>query len=334
MTKMKKSGAPADGAPSDGTSTKKTGASQKPKRSDTSRMMLWAAPVVVLLAAGIAFVSKTKLWHDITPTHAQYAAQTRQGTAPEKENSTPSKTAAKGLGVDPTTSAKLPKGWSSATDPTTGAPYYFKQGSRETQWEFPTEAVAVEAPGGGASVAPAAGEPGEPADCAAWAAAGECTANPAFMRTECKVTCERADEAASAHLVDLYTPKAECVQWAQIGECESNKAFMQAQCAFSCSPAGIGGKVDSLRAQYRARCPRAPDVKPALAPDAMNATFERVMSEFGDLQPELLSSDPPVVLFHNFLSEAEAEAFIRHGKGKYTESRGVGIDKNGKTIEV
>jgi len=334
MTKMKKSGAPADGAPSDGTSMKKTGASQKPKRSDTSRMMLWAAPVVVLLAAGIAFVSKTKQWHDTTPTHAQYAAQTRQGTAPEKENSTPSKTAAKGLGVDPTTSAKLPKGWSSATDPTTGAPYYFKQGSRETQWEFPTEAVAVEAPGGGASVAPAAGEPGEPADCAAWAAAGECTANPAFMRTECKVTCERADEAASAHLVDLYTPKAECVQWAQIGECESNKAFMQAQCAFSCSPAGIGGKVDSLRAQYRARCPRAPDVKPALAPDAMNATFERVMSEFGDLEPELLSSDPPVVLFHNFLSEAEAEAFIRHGKGKYTESRGVGIDKNGKTIEV
>jgi hypothetical protein len=48
----------------------------------------------------------------------------------------------------------------------------------------------------------------------------------------------------------------------------------------------------------------------------------------------MLSSDPPVVLFHNFLSEAEAEAFIRHGKGKYTESRGVGIDKNGKTIEV
>ena len=58
------------------------------------------------------------------------------------------------------------------------------------------------------------------------------------------------------------------------------------------------------------------------------------MSEFGELRPEMLSSDPPVVLFHNFLSEAEAESFIRHGKGKYTESRGVGIDKDGKTIEV
>ncbi len=53
MTKMKKSGAPADGAPSDGASMKKTGASQKPKRSDTSRMMLWAAPVVVLLPRSV-----------------------------------------------------------------------------------------------------------------------------------------------------------------------------------------------------------------------------------------------------------------------------------------
>merc|ERR1719502_1659417 len=66
----------------------------------------------------------------------------------------------------------------------------------------------------------------------------------------------------------------------------------------------------------------------------MNSTFERVLSEFSSLQPELISADPPVVLFHAFLSDAESEAFIRHGKGKYTESRGVGVDKDGKMTDV
>merc|ERR1719382_1059927 len=48
----------------------------------------------------------------------------------------------------------------------------------------------------------------------------------------------------------------------------------------------------------------------------------------------MISSDPPVVLFHNFLEGSEADAFIAHGKGKYTESRGVGVDKNGKMTDV
>ena len=57
----------------------------------------------------------------------------------------------------------------------------------------------------------------------------------------------------------------------------------------------------------------------------MEETFARVMSDFSHLQPEMISSDPPVVLFHSFLSNDEAEAFILHGKGRYAKSLGVGL---------
>ena len=48
---------------------------------------------------------------------------------------------------------------------------------------------------------------GEPADCADWAAAGECTKNPGFMRAQCKTTCEQAD-AAAPKLVRVRCPHA------------------------------------------------------------------------------------------------------------------------------
>lgn len=66
----------------------------------------------------------------------------------------------------------------------------------------------------------------------------------------------------------------------------------------------------------------------------MNSTFERVLREFAHLGPELISADPPVLLFHSFLSAEEADAFIAHGKGKYTESRGVGVDSEGRMTDV
>merc|ERR1719164_19186 len=66
----------------------------------------------------------------------------------------------------------------------------------------------------------------------------------------------------------------------------------------------------------------------------MTGTFDRIMADFGHLEPEMISTDPPVVLFHNFLSADEADMFIAHGKGKYTESKGVGVDANGRMTDV
>jgi len=112
---------------------------------------------------------------------------------------------------------------------------------------------------------------------------------------------------------------------------------MQSSCAASCSPtarAAAEERLATARSEYAARCPRDPSMQPVLTPGAMNATFERILADFGELEPELVSSDPPVVLFHAFLSDAEASAFVGHGQGKYSESRGVGFDKDGKMTDV
>lgn len=43
---------------------------------------------------------------------------------------------------------------------------------------------------------------------------------------------------------------------------------------------------------------------------------------------------PPVILFHKFFSESETAAFIRHGKGRYEKSLGVGIKEDGTMGDV
>ena len=129
--------------------------------------------------------------------------------------------------------------------------------------------------------------------------------------------------------VDTWHAPSDCAAWATAGECDKNFQFMETSCALSCF------KLHGLRDAYAARCQRPADATPAIAPGTMRGTIERIMSDFGHLEPELISADPPVVLFHNFLSAPEADAFIAHGRGKYEESRGVGTDaKTGKMIDV
>lgn len=165
-------------------------------------------------------------------------------------------------------------------------------------------------------------------NCVHWAASGECKANPTFMLTSCKVACRNAGLPPGQSLRDTWHSESECMAWAGSGECVNNAQFMESNCALSCH------KLVAAREEYKARCPTSPDATPALAPGAMNATFSRVMDEFGHLEPEMISDDPPVLLFHRFIDEQEADAFIAHGKGKYTESRGVGVDKDGKMTDV
>lgn len=127
------------------------------------------------------------------------------------------------------------------------------------------------------------------------------------------------------------------MSWAGAGECVNNKQFMLSNCAFSCSPEQLEAaeaRLSASREEYGRRCKREPGAEATLPAGAMNATFERIFSDFGALQPELLHSEPPVVLFHSFLSEAEANTLIAHGRGKYTESRGVGFDADGKMTDV
>jgi len=128
--------------------------------------------------------------------------------------------------------------------------------------------------------------------------------------------------------MDTWEKPSDCLEWAGAGQCKDNPGFMLERCAFSCA------KIEYAKARYFKRCPKPPGYTPALAPGAMNATFERVMSDFQHLEPELLSSDPPVILFHNFFKPSETEAFIRHGKGRYSKSLGVGIKEDGTVGDV
>ena len=67
------------------------------------------------------------------------------------------------------------------------------------------------------------------ANCAVWAASGECENNPAFMLKECAASCagESDDEG-----VDLHQ---DCEPWVKDGECYRNPAFMLQQCKASCA---------------------------------------------------------------------------------------------------
>ena len=90
------------------------------------------------------------------------------------------------------------------------------------------------------------------------------------------------------------------------------------------------------RERYFKRCPKPDNYTDALAPGEMRKTFDRILSDpaFAHLQPEKVCSDPPIILFHNFLSGAETDAFVRHGKGRYAESLGVGMTADGKMGDV
>ena len=107
--------------------------------------------------------------------------------------------------------------------------------------------------------------------------------------------------------IDTHSNASECAAWAGSGQCKANPAFMLVSCAFSCA------KLEYAKERYNKRCP--PTGYPAaLPPGQMHATFDRIMREFPELEPERISEDPPVILFHKFFSESETEAFIRHGK--------------------
>ena len=139
-------------------------------------------------------------------------------------------------------------------------------------------------------------------------------------------------EAASgseAPPMDTHEKPEECLAWAGDGQCKKNPGFMLEKCAFSCA------KIEYAKQRYNKRCPKPDNYTATLAPGRMRETFSRIMSgEFAQLEPELISDDPPVVLFHKFFSEAETDAFIRHGRGRYAKSLGVGIKADGTMGDV
>ena len=105
---------------------------------------------------------------------------------------------------------------------------------------------------------------------------------------------------------------ASCPSWAASGECTANPGYMLVQCACSCDSCD---QVD-----YKVRCKLDPDAELAVPPGAMGATFERILSDFPQLQPTVLSRDPWLLQLDAFLDDEEAAAFVRQGSSKGFET--------------
>jgi hypothetical protein len=63
--------------------------------------------------------------------------------------------------------------------------------------------------------------------CPSWAKQGQCHANPKFMHTTCKRSCNLCGICKDN--------KASCATWAKTGSCKTNAAFMDLYCRKSCS---------------------------------------------------------------------------------------------------
>ena len=179
-------------------------------------------------------------------------------------------------------------------------------------------------------------------DCAGWAADGECEANPGYMMTACAHSCTRCaegpegvgvlrskEERAKRRDAGCDDLDADCDQRVAAGACHDGSdaplrcpagcricRFPEvAKEAYDCSDSFLGHLTCERR---RKRCARPPDTPPLVTPGAMDFTMQRILSDFPQYSPRALSRPggqfgvkaPWVVTLENFLSDAEAEAFI------------------------
>jgi predicted 2-oxoglutarate/Fe(II)-dependent dioxygenase YbiX len=97
----------------------------------------------------------------------------------------------------------------------------------------------------------------------------------------------------------------ECASWAAKGECEKNPGYMKWNCQKSCG----------CQEPARIRCRRPPDLKPAMLPGSVSAAFEAAAA-MEELGPVVLSRDPPIIEFTDFLTEDELTEYLHTIKTK------------------
>tara|TARA_Y100000746_G_scaffold231473_1_gene245380 strand:- start:1708 stop:2598 length:891 start_codon:yes stop_codon:yes gene_type:complete len=121
--------------------------------------------------------------------------------------------------------------------------------------------------------------------------------------------------------------KNDCAIWANSNECTKNPTFMWAECSEECT------RIGATRKSYNHRCPRTKN-EGILKPFELNTRFENILEEFSELQPEMVSKEPPIIVFDSFTSHQEADAFIGYGQGKYKRSTGLEMKSDGSYSSV
>lgn len=113
---------------------------------------------------------------------------------------------------------------------------------------------------------------------------------------------------------------AQCRGFQKVGECDKNPGWMIVNCPKSC-------KACHLR-DPAVRCPRNVlnmTQEPIYQPGDMNAMFERIVDRFGaKYEVNILSRDPWIVTFDNFVSMEESKALITATGGKWERSTDTG----------
>ncbi|CAK0889426.1 unnamed protein product [Prorocentrum cordatum] len=130
--------------------------------------------------------------------------------------------------------------------------------------------------------------------CGDLAAGGQCDDNPDIMWSTCYESCSKAVPKR------CINTRQECwMQWLR-GECLTNSRAMARDCGEACRVCGEGDPC----------LPDPGDGGLAPAPGDLGRLLARAQAS-AQLGPRLLSADPSLIVFEEFLSEAEADELLR-----------------------
>eukprot|EP00965_Chrysotila_dentata_P044225 1469931-Pleurochrysis_carterae.AAC.2 len=93
----------------------------------------------------------------------------------------------------------------------------------------------------------------------------------------------------------------ECAQWAAAGECTANQHFMLTTCPYSCAV---------CRVNWKPECKRDSSMAPAATRGTVDAVFREAVERFPLLKPKVLSTQPWILLFDEFLTSDEADILL------------------------
>eukprot|EP00040_Diaphanoeca_grandis_P029567 m.173360 g.173360 ORF g.173360 m.173360 type:complete len:374 (-) comp31724_c2_seq5:103-1224(-) len=123
----------------------------------------------------------------------------------------------------------------------------------------------------------------------------------------------------------------QCEEWAAAGECSLNPSFCHQNCPKSCNFCRSHLPKDQ-------RCVRHPLEESSIkAPGGLNQMFNRIINDpyvQENYSPQVMSRDPWVVVFDNFVSEVEGDDLQAQLHGKWKRSSTVGYTKDGEMEEV
>ena len=110
----------------------------------------------------------------------------------------------------------------------------------------------------------------------------------------------------------------DCDWWKSQGICQDDPGFMTLNCAKSCGYCHL--KDPSIR------CQRHPNAKQAVHPGDINKMFERLLTDFTEYSPKVLSQppDPWLVVLENVFSDKECDTLIDIGGRNFHRSKDAG----------